>query len=94
MGEFAQSLRLDAVPADVRRQAALSLLDTIGAIIITSSMAAVQPMMRTEQGKTLGSLGYSAARRRRSTSCATTLASSPPTAFGSTPSSPPACTPR
>lgn len=33
-----------------------------GAIVITSSMAAVQPMMRTEQGKTLGSLGYSAAK--------------------------------
>jgi SDR family mycofactocin-dependent oxidoreductase len=33
-----------------------------GAIVITSSMAAVQPMMRTEDGKTLGFLGYSAAK--------------------------------
>jgi SDR family mycofactocin-dependent oxidoreductase len=33
-----------------------------GAIVITSSMAAVQPMARTEQGKTLGLLGYSAAK--------------------------------
>lgn len=33
-----------------------------GAIVITSSMAAVQPMMRTVQGKTLGSLGYAAAK--------------------------------
>jgi NAD(P)-dependent dehydrogenase (short-subunit alcohol dehydrogenase family) len=33
-----------------------------GAIVITSSMAAVQPMMRTEKGKTLGNLAYSAAK--------------------------------
>ena len=35
---------------------------TGGAIVITSSMGAVQPMMRTEQGKTLGMLGYCAAK--------------------------------
>jgi SDR family mycofactocin-dependent oxidoreductase len=33
-----------------------------GAIVITSSMAAVQPMMRTLAAKTLGHLGYSAAK--------------------------------
>jgi SDR family mycofactocin-dependent oxidoreductase len=33
-----------------------------GAIVITSSMAAVQPMARTEAAKTLGLLGYSAAK--------------------------------
>lgn len=33
-----------------------------GAIVITSSMAGVQPMMRTEHAKTLGMLGYSAAK--------------------------------
>jgi NAD(P)-dependent dehydrogenase (short-subunit alcohol dehydrogenase family) len=33
-----------------------------GAIVITSSMAAVQPMMRTEAAKSLGSLGYAAAK--------------------------------
>jgi SDR family mycofactocin-dependent oxidoreductase len=33
-----------------------------GAIVITSSMAAVQPMMRTEAAKSLGSLGYSASK--------------------------------
>jgi SDR family mycofactocin-dependent oxidoreductase len=33
-----------------------------GAIVITSSMTAVQPMMRTEGGKTPGLLGYSAAK--------------------------------
>ena len=33
-----------------------------GAIVITSSMAATQPMMRTLGGKTLGLLGYSAAK--------------------------------
>jgi SDR family mycofactocin-dependent oxidoreductase len=34
-----------------------------GAIVITSSMAAVQPMARTEQGKSLGLFGYSAAKQ-------------------------------
>jgi SDR family mycofactocin-dependent oxidoreductase len=33
-----------------------------GSIVITSSMAALQPMMRTETGHTLGQLGYSAAK--------------------------------
>jgi SDR family mycofactocin-dependent oxidoreductase len=33
-----------------------------GAIVITGSMAAVEPMMRTEHGKTLGLLGYAAAK--------------------------------
>ncbi len=33
-----------------------------GSIVITSSMAAVMPMMRTLGGKTLGLLGYSAAK--------------------------------
>jgi SDR family mycofactocin-dependent oxidoreductase len=33
-----------------------------GSIAITSSMAALRPMMRTENGKTLGVLGYSAAK--------------------------------
>jgi hypothetical protein len=36
--------------------------DVPGLLRITSSMAAVQPMMRTEAGKTLGLLGYSAAK--------------------------------
>ncbi len=35
---------------------------TGGAIVITSSMAAVQPTMRTERAKTLGMLAYSAAK--------------------------------
>jgi len=33
-----------------------------GSIVITGSMAAVQPMMRTPDGRTLGLLGYSAAK--------------------------------
>jgi SDR family mycofactocin-dependent oxidoreductase len=33
-----------------------------GSIVITSSMAACQPMMRTLEGRTLGLLGYSAAK--------------------------------
>ena len=33
-----------------------------GAIVITSSMAAVQPSMRTEAAKNMGSLGYAAAK--------------------------------
>jgi SDR family mycofactocin-dependent oxidoreductase len=33
-----------------------------GSIVITSSMAALQPMMRTESSHTLGLLGYSAAK--------------------------------
>ena len=33
-----------------------------GSIVITGSMAALQPMMRTERGRTLGLLGYSAAK--------------------------------
>jgi SDR family mycofactocin-dependent oxidoreductase len=33
-----------------------------GSIVITSSMAGVQPMMRTLQGKTLGLMGYCAAK--------------------------------
>jgi SDR family mycofactocin-dependent oxidoreductase len=36
--------------------------DRPGSIVITSSMAAVMPMMRTLGGKTLGLLGYSAAK--------------------------------
>lgn len=35
---------------------------TGGSIAITSSMAALRPMMRTENGRTLGVLGYSAAK--------------------------------
>jgi len=35
---------------------------TGGSIVITSSMAACQPMMRTLDGRTLGLLGYSAAK--------------------------------
>jgi SDR family mycofactocin-dependent oxidoreductase len=35
---------------------------TGGSIVITSSMAACQPMMRTLNGRTLGLLGYSAAK--------------------------------
>jgi NAD(P)-dependent dehydrogenase (short-subunit alcohol dehydrogenase family) len=35
---------------------------TGGSIVITGSMAAVMPMMRTLGGKTLGLLGYSAAK--------------------------------
>jgi SDR family mycofactocin-dependent oxidoreductase len=35
---------------------------TGGSIVITSSMAACQPMMRTIDGRTLGLLGYSAAK--------------------------------
>jgi len=65
-----------------------------GAIIITSSMAAVQPMMRTEQGKTLGSLGYSAAKEalvNLMRNYASVLAAH---RVRSTPSSPLACTPR
>ena len=33
-----------------------------GAIVITSSMARVVPLMRTEHAKTLGMLGYGAAK--------------------------------
>ena len=33
-----------------------------GSIVVTSSMAAAKPMMRTEDGHTLGLLGYSAAK--------------------------------
>lgn len=33
-----------------------------GAIVVTSSMSAVQPVMRTEAGKTLGLLGYAASK--------------------------------
>ena len=33
LAEFTHSLALDAVPGNVRRQAALSLLDTIGCMV-------------------------------------------------------------
>ena len=37
LGEFTHSLRLDAVPAEVRRQAALSPLDTVGCMVAGSA---------------------------------------------------------
>ena len=50
-----------------------------GSIVITSSMAALQPMMRTESSHTLGLLGTRRPRPRSSTWRATTRASSPST---------------
>jgi 2-methylcitrate dehydratase PrpD len=48
MGEFTHSLRLDAVPADVRRQAALSLLDTIGCIVAGSETSDAGALLAAE----------------------------------------------
>ena len=48
VGEFTHSLRLDAVPADVRRQAALSLLDTIGCMVAGSATSDAGALLAAE----------------------------------------------
>ena len=72
VGEIANSMQAWHDTIDVILTGTLNTLDatfprlieqgTGGSIVITGSMAAVQPMMRTVGGRTLGVLGYSAAK--------------------------------
>jgi SDR family mycofactocin-dependent oxidoreductase len=72
VGEIANSMQAWHDTIDVILTGTLNTLDatfprlveqgTGGSIVITGSMAAVQPMMRTVGGRTLGILGYSAAK--------------------------------
>jgi NAD(P)-dependent dehydrogenase (short-subunit alcohol dehydrogenase family) len=72
VGEIANSMQAWQDTIDVILTGTLNTLDatfprliaqgTGGSIVITGSMAAVQPMMRTVDGRKLGVLGYSAAK--------------------------------
>jgi SDR family mycofactocin-dependent oxidoreductase len=72
VGEIANSMQAWQDTIDVILTGTLNTLDATfprliaqgagGSIVITGSMAAVQPMMRTVGGRTLGILGYSAAK--------------------------------
>jgi SDR family mycofactocin-dependent oxidoreductase len=72
VGEVADSMQAWRDTIDVILTGTLNTLDATyprlvaersgGSIVITGSMAAVQPMMRTLGGRTLGILGYSAAK--------------------------------
>lgn len=64
LGAFTHGLRLDAVPAAVRRQGALSLLDTIGCMVAGSATSDAALLLAAEAGG-VGGRGTVVGRRER-----------------------------
>jgi len=57
LGAFTHGLRLDTVPAEVRRQGALSLLDTIGCMVAGSATSDARLLLAAEGGGAAGAAG-------------------------------------
>ena len=57
LGEFTHGLRLADVPGEVRRQGALSLLDTLGCMVAGSATADARALLAAESGDGAGADG-------------------------------------